>query len=302
MTPSNNAFGMAWPTGGQIFRDGTQLSGGAFTVAVRVVNGVLYAQDAKGHGWFTVTSDGTWTSAPGDPGPATTLPTGGQPNNSATSGCPLVTQLQAPGPADAPTPPATPPVQPSSPTPTAAVTTVQSGGGCQDTTVVPGAVTPGVGSFSGAAGIYAVDATNGDVASLNGVPINSGAYQTSQLAQGSDGNIYGQDENSHQWFELMGSGADTWWQPLSSLPPAIMPAGPISASATANPCAGVLPQNATGPLNPVSGVLPNILQTCADPATVANPMNADLCSKAFANQAMLDQISAQLAAQQAGAK
>jgi hypothetical protein len=171
-----------------------------------------------------------------------------------------------------------------------------------------GAVTPGSGSFSDAAGnTYAIDANNGDVASANGAPINSGAYQTSQLAQGSDGNIYGQDENSHQWFELMGSSGDTWWQPLSSTPTAIMSAGlspaTVANSTGANPCSSGGPQTASGQQNPASGVLSDILQVCANPATIANPTNAELCSKAFANQTLLDQIGAQLAAaQQAGPK
>jgi hypothetical protein len=181
--------------------------------------------------------------------------------------------------------------------------TAQSGPSCPDMTV-PGAVTPGSGSFSDAVGnTFAIDANNGDVASVNGAPINSGAYQTSQLAQGSDGNIYGQDENSHQWFELMGSSGDTWWQPLDSVPAAIMPTNSVTAATGANPCSGALPQNASGQLNPANGVLPDMLQACANPAMIANPTNANLCSQAFANQALLDQISAQLgAAQQSGQK
>jgi hypothetical protein len=185
--------------------------------------------------------------------------------------------------------------------------TAQSGPSCPDMTV-PGAVTPGGGSFADAAGdLYAINANNGDVASVNGAPINNGAYQTSQLTQGSDGTIYGQDENSHQWFALMGSGGDTWWQPLAFVPAAIMSAGlspaTVANSPGANPCSSGVPQTASGQQNPASGVLSDILQVCANAATIANPTNADLCSKAFANQALLDQIGAQLAAaQQAGQK
>jgi hypothetical protein len=278
-TPNEDGNG-CW-SGGMVFNGQTVSTG--YWLALRLVNGVVYAEQAKGAGW-TITdasnpgdSGNTWQYIAGDPGQSTetaqetAAPTSPPAAALNTSPSPLVGQPGGPpGPGSCP---------------------------------VQGAVTPGSGSFSDAAGnTFAIDANNGDVASVNSAPINSGAYQTSQLAQGTDGNIYGQDENSHQWFELMGIGADTWWQPLASVPAAIMPASPTIASATgANPCSGAMPQNTTGQLNPMSGVLPNILQTCADPATIANPMNADLCSKAFANQAMLDQISAQLAAAQQAA-
>jgi hypothetical protein len=297
--------------GGIVF-NGVPVDNGYF-IALRLVGGVVFAEEAKGSGWQIADPNNpgdtgnTWTyvSAPGpgagcgDPGQGTGGGQAAAPADPASASAQPVQTAAVPNPD--PAQPAQTIVAASSLVPTG-----QSDGG-QGCPGVPmaGAVTPGSGSFSDAAGnTFAIDANNGDVASVNGAPINSGAYQTSQLAQGTDGNIYGQDENSHQWFELMGSGTDTWWQPLASVPTAIMSAGPTVASATgANPCSGAMPQNTAGQLNPMSGVLPNILQTCADPATTANPMNADLCSKAVANQALLDQIGAQLAAaQQAGQK
>ncbi len=50
--------------------------------------------------------------------------------------------------------------------------------------------------------------------------------------QGSDGSIYGQSnasDNAGQWFQLAGTGSDTWWQPLTGTPAA------ITLSATAAP-------------------------------------------------------------------
>jgi hypothetical protein len=297
--------------------NGADAWGPGYGAALRVINGTVYYEEAKGSGWrvepatcdqSTLSNWQNWNFVGGDPGQGTGGGQAAVPADPASAPAQPVQTAAAPAPDPAqPSQPAQTVAAASSGLPLAPTGQSDGGQGCPGVTMA-GAVTPGSGSFSDAAGnTYAIDANNGDVASANGAPINSGAYQTSQLAQGSDGNIYGQDENSHQWFELMGSGGDTWWQPLASVPAAIMSAGlspaTVANSPGANPCSSGVPQTASGQQNPASGVLSDILQVCANPATIANPTNADLCSKAFANQALLDQIGAQLAAaQQAGPK
>jgi hypothetical protein len=45
MTPDNNEFGLAWPAG-VVQVNGVTIPGAAFTDAIRVVSGILYAEDA----------------------------------------------------------------------------------------------------------------------------------------------------------------------------------------------------------------------------------------------------------------
>ena len=93
MTSSNNEFGLAWPAG-VIQVNGVSFSNAAFTDAIRVVGGVLYAEDAKGFGWLSYQGTNVLGVAPGDPGPGdgtaggTPSPAPVQPANSVAPASP----------------------------------------------------------------------------------------------------------------------------------------------------------------------------------------------------------------------
>ena len=194
----------SWWSG--VYENGQQVVCG-YTVALRNVNGVVYEEEAKGSGWQPVTND---LLGEGMVGPYVADPGQGTANSSPAS--------------------ASATAQPAAPTTSAMTPSVNCPGMSWPTAT--GAVTPGNGSFAVASNTYSIDATDGNVASINGAPINQGAYETSQLVQGSDGSIYGQSsaaDNAGQWFQLEGTGGDTWWQPLDGTPAA------ITLSATAAP-------------------------------------------------------------------
>jgi hypothetical protein len=81
-------------------------------------------------------------------------------------------------------------------------------------------ITPNNGSFTDAKGnVYTINADDNNTVDINGQPVSLGgrASETSALAL-VNGQIWGQDENSHQWFLLGDQGA---WQPYSAPPSAI---------------------------------------------------------------------------------
>jgi hypothetical protein len=225
---------------GAIVFDGQQVNDGYFA-ALRLVNGKVYALQAKGAGWTIADprnpgdTGNVWTYV-ADPGPSGVC--GGRSGNSA----PQFAQAATTG-AQAADPAAT-----ASPTGQYSVAPFASQS-CPTQTFswqasIPDAITPGSGSFSADGGTYSIDASNGDAASVNGAPINDGAYWTSHLARGSDGKIYGQDQNSGQWFELISGGNSSWWQPLVSEPAAIIPTA-TNSSTPASPSAGPLNTEST---------------------------------------------------------
>ncbi len=189
-----------------VYLNGQQVACG-YTVALRNVGGVVWEEEAKGSGWQPVTN---MTLGEGMVGPYVADPgqgTGGNPTTSAPVLSGTVADIAA-----TTTSPTTDPNAP-----------------CQEA----GAVTPNNGTFTANGNTYSIDATDGDVASINGAPINQGAYETSQLIQGSDGAIYGQSNaasNNGQWFQLQGTGGDTWWQPLSGTPAAVTSGGSSTAT------------------------------------------------------------------------
>jgi hypothetical protein len=274
--------------------NGQPVNDGYF-IALRVVGGVVYAEEAKGSGWQIANpqnpgdTGNTWTyvDAPGSSGCDAS-----QAANSTPSAASV----------------ADPPAATGSAQSAAAATTVtpDSTNACPIGGLAPNAITPGSGTFTANGSTYSVDATNNNAASVNGQAINGGAYQTAQLVEGNDGNIYGQSgaaDNNGQWEMLSADG--TYWIPLSGVPTAITStsgSSPVTSSGTCPSAAtasngtpaastGVPPGQATGPL-------PNVLEVCSDPATVSVPTNATLCAQAFQGQAALDQAAAQLAAAQ----
>jgi len=80
MTPANTYYGIAWPAGA-LTRNGQQIKistsvNGDFVDSIRVVNGQLWAQMAKGFRWYqwNGTTVVTWNQP--DPGVPTTMPVG----------------------------------------------------------------------------------------------------------------------------------------------------------------------------------------------------------------------------------
>jgi hypothetical protein len=81
---------------------------------------------------------------------------------------------------------------------------------------VPDEIIPGIGSITDASGqVFTVDQQSGDQVMVNGQPATPDGTGTGTSAVTSvDGAIYGQDENTHQWFRLDGQ----YWTPLTALP------------------------------------------------------------------------------------
>jgi hypothetical protein len=225
---------------GAIVFNGQQVNDGYFA-ALRWVNGKVYAQQAKGAGWTIADprnpgdSGNVWTYV-ADPGPSSVC--GGSSGNSAPQFAQAATaDAQAADPAATGSPTGQYSVAPfaSQSCPTQTFSWQAS---------VRDAITPGSGSFLANGRTYSIDANNGDVAPANGAPINQGAYQTSRLVQETDGNIYGQDQSSGQWFELMSGGNTSYWQPLSSEPEASMPTA-MNSNTPASPNSGPLNTQST---------------------------------------------------------
>jgi hypothetical protein len=180
MTPDNNEFGLAWPAG-VVQVNGVTIPGAAFTDVIRVVGGVLYAEDAKGHGWFSQISNGIGNLAPGDPGPG----------DATTGGT-------SPQPSPAPAPPGSSTTPPS---PTGAVD-----GGTPPPASTPGnIIAAGDGSTltDPTGNVFSVDASGNAIQNGNLIP---GGSDTSALAL-VRGQIEGQDSRSQEWFTWNGS---TW--------------------------------------------------------------------------------------------
>ncbi len=189
---------------GVLYMNGSPAPGASQYIDAIVLSGnTVYAEDGKGHGWFSY-QNGNWSGPVSAPGQTDGTISGSSADTTTAS--------------------------PSS-GPSAAST--NSGQSCPGMTL-PGAVTPSGGTFTANGSTYSIDAANGDVASINGAPINQGAYETSQLVQGSDGAIYGQSNaaaNNGQWFTLQGSGGDTWWQ-ASSAPLTAVSGGSATTAST----------------------------------------------------------------------
>ena len=172
MTSSNNEFGLAWPAG-VVQVNGVSIRGAAFTDAIRVVNGVLYSEDAKGHGWFSHNGTAIGGFVGGDPGPG----------NGTAGG--------------------TPPATPVPPVNTATPPSPSGGGTPSPSNSSETIITAGDGSTltDPAGNVFSVDASGNAIE--NGNPIVDGSG-TSALAS-VNGQIEGQDAHSQQWFTWNGS-------------------------------------------------------------------------------------------------
>lgn len=260
-----DAQGNTWSLTVQQSEDGTgnwygglvlngQSTGDEYVFALRLVNGVVYAEQAKGSGW-QVTNSGnpgnagdSWTYV-ADPGQGSACSGGGSSAASAAAA----------------------PAQ-TAPTSAQEATTPGSGSGnytlapfasdsCQGETYTwsAGGTTlgsgssaiPGAGSVTDAAGNSYTVNPSGDEVMLNGRPAtpDGTGSQTSQIAV-VDGAVYGQDENTGQWFALQGSA----WTPLTGLPTAGQT--PTATSRWASPQGGgeasvapVTASTATGSVN-----------------------------------------------------
>jgi hypothetical protein len=191
MTPDNNEFGIAWPAG-VVQENGVSIPGAAFTDAIRIVGGVLYAEDAKGHGWFSHSSSGFGNS--GDPG-----------SGSGTTG-------STPPPSPTPVAPAT---AVGAPSPTGGV----DGGTPPPSNPLSNIIAAGDGSTltDPAGNVFSIDAGGNAIQNGNLMPDGS---NTSALAL-VNGQIEGQDAHSQQWFTWNGS----IWSPGAAGPDRTIVAG-----------------------------------------------------------------------------
>ena len=188
MAPDNNEYGLAWPAG-VVQVNGVSIPGAAFTDAIRVVGGVLYAEDAKGHGWVSY-SNSTLNGA-SDPGPG---------NGTIASTSP------------APVAPANPVTAPS---PTGGV----DNGTPPFSNILSNIVTAGDDSTltDPTGNVFSVDAGGNAIQNGSLMPGGSG---TSALAL-INGQIEGQDSHSQQWFTWDGS----MWAPGAAGPDRTIVAG-----------------------------------------------------------------------------
>lgn len=147
-----------------------------------------------------------------------------------------------------------------------------------------GAITPGLGSFSVLGDTFSINPVNQNTATINGRPItpNGESSQTSEMAVVNN-QVYGQDENTHQWFEVVpGPGGDRpWaWQPVAALPTGNQAPVATVRSATALPCtastAPAAPTQAT--ITPPPATVPAGLPlTPLPPATPQQINDASKC-------------------------
>lgn len=174
---------------GIIMMNGSPAPGASqYIDAITLVGNRVYAEDGKGHGWFTY-QNGNWSGPGGAPGQT----------DGTISGSAADTATAASDPAS----------------------TNNSGQSCPGMTALVG-ILPGVGSFTDSAGnTYSID-PNENTALINGAPItpNGESSNTSQMTL-VGGVVYGEDATTNQWFEMVpGPGGDRpWaWQPVAALP------------------------------------------------------------------------------------
>ena len=192
MNSGNNEFGLDWPAG-VVQVNGASIQGAVFIDAIRVSGGVLYAENAKGLGWFTYSS-GTWSFASGDPGPSDG--TGGG------------TPPTPPAPVPTASPAATPPPASSAgsvtpPSPNAPSTIIAAGDG--STLTDP------------AGNVFSVDANGNAIENGSAILDGSGTKALALV----NGQIEGQDSHSQQWFAWNGA----TWTPGAAGPDATVVAG-----------------------------------------------------------------------------
>ena len=284
----DNTGGNQWWGGVQ--ENGQQLWDG-YNIALRLVNGDVWVEEAKFGGWWNLTvgaETNNFSGRPGetgDPGQGS----GGQ-TEAATAPSISQTQVATASPSD---------TAPASSDPPAAVQSANLS--CP---IPSGAITPGAGSVTDAAGnVYTVDPTAGNQVMVNGQPAtpNGEGKGTSAVAV-VDGNIYGQDQTTQQWFALIQDPSRPYWQPLTGLPVSGQPPSSTArwdtATAVVASCADATKQNASGTQNPASGTLADILKVCSDPATTSNPTNATICAQAQQTQALIEQTNALINANQ----
>ena len=328
VTPGNGSvtdkFGNVWSLTPQAGEDGSgawyggpTLNGNVLAVgyvaAIRLLpSGLVALEEAKFSGWMVEPSSGAnasdvsnwdvatgtsgWTFAGGDPGPG--VGCGGTVEAASTE--PVTEAAADPSAAAAPANTSSQPVAGGSLPP--AVMPVCS-------TQVAGAITPGSGTLSDINGdTLAINPTDNNTATINGQPItpNGESSETSQMVL-VDGQTFGQDQNTLQWFEMIAGpgGERSWaWQPVASLPtgdqaPVATTRWETAAAGGQQACASpATPATASasqsGCTNTPSGTVPDLMQTCADPAVLANASDAALCAEAQQALALQTQLSRQL--------
>ncbi len=98
------------------------------------------------------------------------------------------------------------------------------GGSTNSSQAASGVLTiqPGAGSFTDPSGnLFTINAADNDTAEINGQPITpNGESSNTGVLELSNGNVYGQDQNSGQWYQLASKGTPgLWeWQPVSAVP------------------------------------------------------------------------------------
>ncbi|MGC1410368.1 MAG: hypothetical protein WA864_15670 [Acetobacteraceae bacterium] len=82
-------------------------------------------------------------------------------------------------------------------------------------------IQPGAGSFTDPSGNIFMIVGGSDTADINGQPITANGESTNTgVLELSNGSVYGQDQNSGQWYQLASKGAPGLyeWQPVSAVP------------------------------------------------------------------------------------
>ena len=98
------------------------------------------------------------------------------------------------------------------------------GGSTNSSQAASGVLTiqPGAGSFTDPSGnLSTINPADSDTAEINGQPITpNGESSNTGALELSNGNVYGQDQNSGQWYQLASKGTPgLWeWQPVSAVP------------------------------------------------------------------------------------
>lgn len=313
-------FGNVWSlTGGGGWwaaptMNGQQLAVG-YIAAIRLLpSGQVALEEAKGAGWMVEPASGGnvsdvnnwdvaigtsgWTFAGGDPGAG--VGCGG------TASTTTAADTSPPDPASAA--PAAAAVQSMPTTTSAPAQSAAATVGQTCSAPVSGAITPGAGTLSDVNGdTFAINSTDNNTATINGEPItpNGESSQTGQMAV-VDGSVYGQDENTLQWFQMVpGPGGErSWaWQPVESLPSAGQASvattrWETAASGGQQACASAPPPAPSGQDCTPGPAQQDIATLCSDPSILATASGAAFCAPIPAALAMQAQTNGQL--QQAG--
>ena len=188
----------------------TPNGGSTNTGVLELDNGSVYAQGQNSGQWFLLGSKGTpglWEWQPVSAPPDSTSSSGNFVLSSGDSTTAALGNNQTAMVFVASSPDATG-ASPSS------TTSSQATSG-------PITILPGVGSFTDPAGdVFTINANDYNTADINGQPITPNGGSTNTGALELNNGVYGQDQNSGQWYLLASKGSPgLWeWQPVSAVP------------------------------------------------------------------------------------